>query len=181
MKIIGIIGSIGSGKSTVSKYLISNGFKEYYFSKYLKEGIQHFFGIEDKYLYGSQKDKEENIPEWKNINGRKLMQHFGTYMRDNFDQEFWIKRTENEIIKDIENGVDRIVISDIRYENELEFARILGANILFIERNNSSNFNNNNHESESNFEIFKKTKNVKIIENNDTLETLYKKIDLIIS
>ena len=174
VKIIGIVGPIGSGKSCVGEYLVNKyNFKEYSFADSLKKSICSLYGINKHLLYGTQTDKELHIPYW-DTNGRKLCQTIGTLFRENIDQDFWIKRMHLDILN---NGDDKIVITDIRYPNELEYVKNnLDGLILFINRENT-NYQNYNHESEKYLEYIKNDKNVVKIDNSSSLDNLYNKID----
>lgn len=174
IRVIGISGPIGSGKSSVGNYLVKKyNFKEYSFAGALKESIVSLYNIPKKYVYGSQKDKEEIIPFW-NINGRKMCQTVGTLFRDNIDKDFWIKRMHQEIIG---NNEKKIVITDVRYPNELNYIiNELKGDVLFITRDNLK-YENYNHESEKYFEEFNKFETIKKINNNGSLDDLYNQID----
>lgn len=174
VKIIGIVGPIGSGKSCVGEYLVDKyNFKEYSFADALKKSICSLYGINKRLLYGTQNDKELHIPYW-DTNGRKLCQTIGTLFRENIDTDFWIRRMHLDILN---NYDDKIVITDIRYPNEFEYVKNnLNGLIIFINRENI-NYQNYNHESEKYFEFIKNNKEIIKIDNNGSLDDLYIKID----
>src|SRR5687767_10209152 len=75
MKIIGLMGVKGSGKSTGSDYLISNyQYKEVAFADPLKKACQALFLFTDEQLYGTQEEKERADPRWFNCSPRTVMQ-----------------------------------------------------------------------------------------------------------
>ena len=196
INVIGIMGKIGSGKSTLSNYLVAEkNFKEFSFADPLKKGLIEIFGMDEKDFYGSQEDKLK-INEYWNTNARELCQKVGTNIfRDNINvflpnlksnENFWVKRTHLDILKHIEkensnissnkNNKINIVFSDIRFENELNYVKnILKGNIYYIERSN--NINNtkdiNIHKSETNYKYLIDKYNVITLENNSSINNLY--------
>lgn len=116
--IIGISGKIGSGKTTLSNILIQKlakrGIKaeEKSFAHKLKEitSILTGFPVEEMYTH---EGKNRFINSFGMTIGQ-MQQKIGTeVMRDNFDQDVWIKALFNSY-KDGEVWI----ISDVRFENE---------------------------------------------------------------
>ena len=65
------------------------------------------------------KIKEENFYENKTDISRNLLQTYGTNIfRNRVDDDFWIKRTKKRII---EHDADIILITDVRFPNEIDF------------------------------------------------------------
>jgi hypothetical protein len=80
----------------------------------------------------------------------------------------------------ISNNEKKIVITDVRYPNELNYIiNELKGDILFITRDNLK-YENYNHESEKYFEEFNKFETIKKINNNGSLDDLYNQIDNLI-
>ena len=197
INVIGIMGKIGSGKSTLSNYLVTEkNFNEFSFADPLKKGLIEFFGMDEKDFYGSQEDKLKVNKYW-NTSARELCQTIGTNIfRDsikNFlpnlksDDNFWIKRTHLNILKYVEkenaknmnssnkNNKINIVFSDIRFENELNYVKNqLNGKVYYIERSNNTH-GVINHKSESNYQDLITKYNVITLENNSSINNLYNK------
>lgn len=197
INVIGIMGKIGSGKSTLSNYLVTEkNFNEFSFADPLKKGLIEFFGMDEKDFYGSQEDKLK-VNEYWNTSARELCQTIGTNIfRDSIkiflpnlksDDNFWIKRTHLNILKYVEkenaknmnssneNNKINIVFSDIRFENELNYVKNqLNGKVYYIERSNNTH-DTNNHKSESNYQDLITKYNVITLENNSSINNLYNK------
>lgn len=190
--LIGISGEIGSGKSTLSDFIVSKyGFIEYSFAKPLKE-IAMILGFEPHQLYGTQEDKLETNNFW-NISAREFLQKFGTEVCRDFlprvipkmslnGQTLWVRLFEKFYL---DNRDKNIIISDVRYLDEAASIKKLGGYIIRIEREkfipreiplfvNNINF----HKSET--EMSHIVSDYKII-NNSTKEKLFEYAQLILS
>jgi hypothetical protein len=180
--IIGIIGPIGSGKSTISNYLVEQhqGI-EFAFGNKLKDALILLYGLDRRCFYGSQYDKLAVSPFW-NTSGRQLCQFIGTNIfRHQVDEYFWIKCLHKDLIEYINEKVNydnddkiNIIISDIRFQNEFNYIKNLGGEILYISREKNQ-FGISDHESEKYVRDFKNQKVINI-DNNETLEILYNNV-----
>jgi dephospho-CoA kinase len=179
--IIGITGNKQHGKSTIANYLIDNfNYVELAFAKPLKDVCEILFDFDYEQLYGN---KKEIIDErWKQT-PRKLFEYIGTELfrkqigevLPEVNGEFWIKIIENKIntiIKNNENA--KIVISDIRFQNELDFIKKLNYNVHTIKVIRPEKLENYTHDSEKNIQEFNTEY---VFMNNGTIEDLYKIID----
>ena len=180
MTIIGLLGKMGSGKTTVANILINNhSFTEYAFAKPIKD-IGLIFGFSQEQLYGTQAQKLEIHPYW-GISGRLFMQKIGDIFRNNLKEtipEMKIQYTPFlEIFKLNFKENCNYVISDVRFKDEAEFIKSLGGILIKIERNNLSQTEHSSHISETEMEsiIFDNK-----IENNLTIEKLEEEINLYI-
>ncbi len=152
VKIIGITGKKYNGKDTLGNILIEKyEYKRLAYADNLKEACRHIFGFTDEQLYGNLKEIPDKF--W-GISPRILLQYIGTnLMRDQLGKEFqnigediWIKSVEKQI-KD--NNNEKIVITDVRFLNEVESIKKLGGIIIKIERPSINNSINDTHTSES--------------------------------
>ena len=172
--IIGFLGKKMCGKDTTCNYLITKyGYKRISFADPLKKCIKELFGFTDNQLYSHEKEVTDIY--W-DIKPREAMQFVGTdIVRDTFPKkllpniknDFWIKRADL-IYKQNPNN-DKIVFSDVRFQNEVDYIHSIGGIIVKINRNNIKNYDT--HKSELEIDTIK---NFDIqIDNNSNLTDLY--------
>ena len=164
MSLIGFCGKKRSGKDTGAEILIKeHNFIKYAFADALKQACQAIFLLTDQQVDGSK--KEDLDPRW-NVSPRKMFQIFGTEIfRNNLDKffpemkeykdEFWIYRFKlwhDKIRKEKPNT--NIVITDIRFPNEMKIVKELGGKIIKVHRPNYKN-GNDNHASEKHVDNMK--------------------------
>ena len=146
--IIGICGFQSSGKDTIADYLIKDhGFIRLSFASAVKDIISIMFGWSRKKLEGLTKedrDWREEIDEWwsktlkiPNLSPRYVMQYIATdIFRKHFHPDIWVKIVENELNKILEINLNQnIIISDCRFENEINMIIRLGGKIIHVHRN----------------------------------------------
>lgn len=140
--IIGFVGFIGCGKDTAADYLVNfHGFRRDSFANTLKDAISAVFGWDRTLMEGrtaeSRKWREE-VDQWwaKRLNiphltPRWVMQYWGTdVLRNNFHDDIWIASLENKVRK----TTDNIVISDVRFPNEIKSIHNSGGIVVRIKR-----------------------------------------------
>ena len=178
--IIGLVGNKNVGKDTFADYLVENkGFIKYAFADPLKKGLKELFGLTDEQIYGDK--KEEIDPEWETT-PREILQFMGTDVMQfklqellpNLKRTFFIKRF-NQFMK--QNAGKNVVISDARFQHEINAVLEHQGIIVKINRNDSSK-TFLTHISESGIDSLDKI--TYTYENNDTLEKMYKFIDTIL-
>lgn len=118
MKIIGLLGAAGSGKSTVSDYLVAKyDAKKYSFAYPLKEIARRVFDFTEGQLYGSQAEKEAVDPRY-NFSPRWLLQKLGTEgIRAVLGEDTWWQSCLRRILDD---RPSLVVIEDFRFSNEVD-------------------------------------------------------------
>lgn len=191
--LIGLTGERRVGKDEVAKYFIKKyHFKNYAFANPLKKVCKELFLLNDEQLYGSK--KEDIDPIW-NLSPREILQKTATdVIRDNIKNifpnisiqdgnnfwiyhfELWYQKEKNRINKNHVN----VVISDVRFKNEVEAIRKYDGIIIKIKRDNLKkaykkiNSKIDNHISEmEQKEIIPDY----IIYNNSTIFKLYNQIE----
>jgi len=189
--IIGICGFQSSGKDTVADLLIKkHGFKKLSFASALKDIISIIFGWSRDKLEGlTKEDREwrESIDTWwaktlqmPQLSPRYVLQHFGTELfRNHWHPDIWVKVVE----KQLEN-YRNVVITDCRFENEINMLIRYGAKIIHIHRNMPKWFNEykigiNSEESKQIHPSEKEWIRCYYdyeLENNGTIEELYTNI-----
>ena len=173
--IIGIGGKKGSGKDTLAKYLINNNnFIRYAFGDPVKEVCRVLFDLSDEQLYGNKKD---TFDEKLGVHPRELFQKIGTEFGRNYIHQLFpnLKIIKGDLWVDkfnnfFENNKSvNIVITDVRFDSEINSIKDKGGTLIYIKRPNENKDDNHLSEiiTESKFDI--------IINNNSTKNELYNK------
>ena len=139
--IIGFSGKKGSGKNFYSNYLIEKyNFKELSFAYPLKQSLKLILNLSDAELYGNKKDE---FNERFNCYNREIMQWFGTEVfRENFNKRFNYKGSVwvDNVKYILENNPDNnYVISDIRFQNEIDMIHEFKGTVINIYNNDIIN------------------------------------------
>jgi hypothetical protein len=122
--VIGLNGVANVGKDTIGAYLQTSWlFRQVSFAGPLKNAASELFGVPIESFHDRIK-KEQVVERW-GASPRRLCQWLGTdVMRTQFDKEFFLKRTDyaiNSARQDFVEEVPRIVITDVRFDNEAEY------------------------------------------------------------
>ncbi len=145
--IIGFVGFIGSGKDTAADYLVNfHGFRRDSFANTLKDAVSAVFGWDRVLLEGRTTEarewREQVDPWWAdrlgmpNLTPRWILQHWGTEVcRQGFHDDIWIASLENKMRK----TTDNIVISDVRFPNEIKAIHSAGEKSLELSEAKSQN------------------------------------------
>ena len=128
--IVGLLGFINSGKGTVASELVTRfDFRQDSFAAGLKDACAVIFDWPRAMLEGdtteSREWREVVDPWWSeklampNFSPRLALQVIGTEaLRNNFHQDLWFLTLQNRIRK---NPEQHVVISDVRFPNEIKF------------------------------------------------------------
>jgi hypothetical protein len=140
--IIGFVGLISAGKDTAADYLVNfHGFRRDSFANTLKDAVSNVFGWDRTLLEGRSNEarewREQVDPWWaERLNMPKLtprwvLQYWGTdVIRNGFHDDMWIASLENKMRK----TTDNIVISDVRFPNEIKAIHDAGGLVIRIKR-----------------------------------------------
>jgi hypothetical protein len=140
--IVGFVGFIGSGKDTAADYLVNtHGFRRDSFANTLKDAVAHVFGWDRTLLEGRTKEAREwreQVDTWwaerlnmPNLTPRWVLQYWGTEVcRGSFHDDIWIASLENKMRKTRDN----IVISDVRFPNEITAIHNAGGIVVRVRR-----------------------------------------------
>jgi hypothetical protein len=140
--IIGFVGFIGSGKDTAADYLVNtHGFRRDSFANTLKDAVSAVFGWDRVLLEGRTKEarewREQVDPWWAErlamptLTPRWVLQYWGTEVcRNAFHDDIWIASLENKMRKTSDN----IVISDVRFPNEIKAIHNAGGIVVRVKR-----------------------------------------------
>jgi hypothetical protein len=149
--VIGIHGSLGSGKDTVAniiQLIAPNAYERYAFAKPLKDAVRAMFGFTDKQLE-DRILKEEVDPQW-GFSPRRAIQLLGTeYGRNMLRDDIWIKRAELELLNNRRRGYATI-ITDVRFDNEAAWIKSHPNSLLiYVQAPELVRDEKYNHESEN--------------------------------
>ncbi len=135
--ILGIYGYIGSGKDTIANYLVQkHGFKKFAFADALKDVVSAVYGWNREKLNGDTPEsrtwRETHDPS-RGLSPRQAMQQIGTDLfRNKYDTNIWI----NAMKYRLENHKnENIIITDCRFENEIQLISDLGGSIIRVIKN----------------------------------------------
>lgn len=147
-KIIGITGSAGGGKDTIGDILVSNlpNWEKMSFANHLKDVASLLFGFDRKMLAGEtpgdraireQPDKFWSEKMGKDFTPRFALQFLGTnLLRNQLHQNIWVDCLERKIMESDKN----IVITDVRFPNEIDMIKSIGGEIWRVERGTLPNW-----------------------------------------
>lgn len=200
-KIIGLVGFIGSGKGTVSTYLVDkHNFRSVSFAGHLKDAISAVFGWPRSLLEGDtaySRQWREEIDTWwaKRLNiphltPRWVMQNWGTdVLRKGFHDDIWIASLENQLNGESQSN---FVISDARFPNEIKMIHNLGGEVWHVQRGPMPEWSNIKYDSWNDLSRYmtKYYPNIHasewswilgnfnhVIHNDTSLSDLYRKVD----
>lgn len=144
-----------------------------FFARSLKEGIgKYVFGLNEDQLYGELKTA---IDDFWNLTPRDILQRSGTEaMRDTFGPDIWVKTVLRRIHQDPKTHV---VISDVRFPNEAQAIREWGGVLIKVKRDIDFLAGVDEHASETALDDWHDWDY--IVDNNDTIEEYFSKLDQI--
>ena len=133
MKIIGLVGLIGSGKNACAEYLVNcYGFNKESFASGVKDAVAVIFGWPRSMLEGdtiqSRAWREQPDAYWskkfaREFSPREALQLMGTEAgRNVFHQDLWI----HSLMRRMERDDGNYVISDVRFPNEIKAIKEAG-------------------------------------------------------
>lgn len=179
LKLVGIHGFKQSGKDTTADFFVSEyGYTKYAYANKLKEVLSLLFNIPIELLHGSDEDKNSlTTVRWDKLDVddcpiipaheefltiRELMQIFATNICRRHYKDIWI---ETAFPKQ-----GRVVVSDVRFQNEAEYIHENNGLIIAVKREAAQG---GSHESEQGIdpELVDAW-----IDNDGTLEELHAKI-----
>lgn len=179
--LIGVLGRKGSGKDTVSDYILEKfNFEKMILAEPLKNACKELFNFSDEQLYGNLKETID--PQW-GVSPRKVLQWLGTdvirnrinELNPDIGNNFWIMLLKIKYLKKLNNNKNiKVIVSDVRFQNEIDIIHQLGGRVIKLTRPSINN--TDAHESEKNIDNLKG--DIDII-NDGTLDELYKKVDKI--
>ena len=125
LTLIGVAGPAGAGKDSIASWLVqSQRFTRVGFADPIKDALE-LFEVPTTYLY---QKKEAPIPGLEGTTARKMMQTLGTeWGRMQIHPDLWVRAMAQRVERLQADGVYRLVIPDVRFENEAAWVRSVGA------------------------------------------------------
>lgn len=149
-KLVGVIGNIGAGKTTLADYLRCSGYVAVSFAEPIK-AVAMDMGFEKEEVDGTQAQKLSLNKLW-NVSGREFMQKFGTDIcRDTLPytikgmNNVWIRLAKHRVEK-LLNAGHNVVMPDVRFLDERDMIVETGGIIIRIDSKYSFD---DGHKSES--------------------------------
>lgn len=147
MKLIGITGPAGSGKTEIARITVQDHrFVTYNFADPLKRGLEAMFGF-TREMWGSREWKEKEFAWLPGASPRKLAQTIGTeWGREIIHPDLWVILAQRWLaeVEDINarwaerfggrGQVGGVVIADLRFENEAAWIRSAGGEVWHVQR-----------------------------------------------
>ena len=156
MIVIGLSGYSASGKDSVADILVRDyGFTKMAFATPLKEMVKRldpvvgydaggyycdceccataFTPIYLHELYDDGYSHEDIKKSEHGTEVRRLWERFGTEVMRDYHEDFWVHRAADDLLN---CHLERIVFTDVRFENEAEFIFELGENPVFDQTEN---------------------------------------------
>jgi len=146
MKLIAFAGKAGSGKSTLSKYLVdSHGFTLVKFADVIKDMLR-VLGLTDYEIEGAGKEKPCYVLGGKTP--RYAMQTLGTeWGRNTLYNTIWVDAWYRRVNGILQSG-GKVVCDDARFGNEVEAVWRLKGLIFEVIRPDQNEIPQNTHSSE---------------------------------
>lgn len=192
MNLLLLIGNKGVGKDTLATHLINKGWIQMAYADTLKEALMVLFNW-DKSIF-NQSTKETIDNEW-GTSPRQMCQLLGTeFLREKcsflnttiyhpvtnepFQATFHIKRVHQKILKLLDdNPTSKIVITDGRFKDEIEYVKWMNGTTIKIDRPTVSNNEYSNHLSETYIKNLTQNDVDYYILNDGTINELWNKIN----
>jgi hypothetical protein len=184
--LIGLSGKAGSGKSTAADYLTEfYGYVQFAFAGALKEVVQTAFRFTDAQMTVGKEVKDPRVgksPRW-------CLQHFGSAFREVWPP-VWISNLRREILDFLAiNGQRPIVVTDVRFQDEAEALKRMGAVLVRLGRDKGHRLEAcatgvPGHVSETDldgWEGWEAGRGNHVIDNNGTMDNLYCCLDAVLA
>ena len=128
VEIIGLLGHQGVGKNYISEKILPTILSK---KNYVVLAFADHFKIDCISKHNADYNK---VFGEKDFETRRLLQLCGTEEgRNKYGFDIWVKTMLNWVKVLSSRGVERFIISDVRFENEIEWIKSLGGIIIKIE------------------------------------------------
>lgn len=132
--IAAISGKRGAGKDAIADVLVKEfGFWRIGLADPMKRFLLHEEVFTKEQLFGPSENREEVDPRW-NKSARQALQTLGTEWGRNFCEDLWIQILIRDAQRIQKLEGKNIVVTDIRFSNELEALDKAGARLVRVRR-----------------------------------------------
>lgn len=180
---IAISGKANSGKNTLSEIIQSKCeySSSYAFADPIKEiALQIFPFLDENILWGPsylRDTKIQDLKEWgladNSLSYRDVLLKIGENTKKSFGEDIWVNTIFHRIKRfKSKNPNHLIIISDVRFRNELEACKKEGFLLVRIKRDNVNRTNKENHVSEVDLNGIPDEEFSVIIENSSGIDNL---------
>lgn len=140
LKVIGISGKIGVGKTALSLLLLDMlpGWQRASFGDLLKQEVAGKFGIPledcftDKYKLVGLTTKREKAGLPRAMTVRELLQWYGTDVVRAKDKDYWVKAMKTAF-QTMQGKIPGVIVDDVRFANEASLIKISGGLLVRLE------------------------------------------------
>jgi hypothetical protein len=131
-RLVGLAGAAGSGKSTVTKFLVEEyGYEVIKFASVLKDMLRAM-GLTEDHIEGHLKEVPCDLLEGKSP--RHAMITLGTeWGRDLIGPDLWINLWRRRVQRALDFG-NKVIVDDLRFANECKAIEDLGGTTIRIFR-----------------------------------------------
>lgn len=164
--LIGLTGYAQSGKDTLASILVENyGYSRIAFADKIRDFL---YGINPMVACSPTGYLQDliNLVGWDKAKQepqvRRLLQDLGISARELIDENIWVNAALSSV-----NADDRVVVTDVRFENEAVAIKLMGGQLWRVKRLGVGPVNN--HVSESELDWYKVDQ---IFVNNGSIEDL---------
>ena len=127
MELIGLLGYAGTGKNYIAENVLSKLLPK---KNTVVLAFADHFKVDAVIKFGADYDKVFGKKDYKT---RSLLQKIGTEEgRNKFGDDIWIKSIDTWIKVLHSRGVERFIISDCRFINEVEWIKSLNGTVIKI-------------------------------------------------
>lgn len=132
--LIGLAGHKGSGKDTAAAHLVrAHDFRQISLADPIRNGLCAMFGLTADDLL--DRNRKETAIDWLGVSPRHLMQTLGTeWGRNHVARDVWLRVASHRLEAIAKGGRSRIVVSDIRFDDEADWIRSKGGQLIHIRR-----------------------------------------------
>lgn len=131
--LIGLSGPAGCGKDTVARYLSNCGYHRYTLAMPLKMGLEVMLGI--SLDVWDDRVRKEQVIDWLGKSPRQVAQTLGTeWGRQQVHPELWVKLMLRKWDEVRRSGSPRMVVTDVRFDNEAQAIKDAGGTVWRIDR-----------------------------------------------